>query len=387
MAKTIKLVEETIQRKELKQLSNWLLSGAQLTKSKETLLFEKNFSKFIETKHSIFVNSGSSANLLIASSLLQTDLISNKIVVLPSVSWITTVMPFIQLGYKPIFCDCNLTNLGLDINHLKEIVKKYNPSTLVVCNVLGHSNDFSEIIEICKKNKIFLIEDNCESLGSKYKYKKLGSFGLASSHSFYYGHHMSTIEGGMVSTNDNKLKNIMLSVRSHGWGRDLDLSEKSRLKKKFNIDDFRNFYTFYYSGFNLRSTDLNAKLGNLQLKSINEKIKNRNKNFKYYQRKLNNFWSQSSNHTYVSNFAYATLVKNPIEVFNHLKKNKIECRPLICGNIVRHPVLKDFYKKKLPNADIIHDYGLYLPNHDLLKLKDIDKIVEVFQKVAVPHLN
>lgn len=387
MAKIIKLVEETIQRKELKQLSNWLLSGAQLTKSKETLLFEKNFSKFIETKYSIFVNSGSSANLLIASSLLQTDIISNKIVVLPSVSWITTVMPFIQLGYKPIFCDCNLTNLGIDINHLKKIVKKYNPSTLVICNVLGHSNDISEIIDICKKNKIFLIEDNCESLGSKYKDKKLGSFGLASSHSFYYGHHMSTIEGGMVSTNDNKLKNIMLSVRSHGWGRDLDLSETSRLRKKFKIDDFRNLYTFYYSGFNLRSTDLNAKLGNLQLKSINQKIKKRNKNFKYYQKKLYNFWSQSSNHTYVSNFAYATLVKNPFEVFDYLKKNKIECRPLICGNIVRHPVLKDFYKNKLPNADIIHDYGLYLPNHDLLTFKDIDKIVEVFQKVAIPYLN
>ena len=198
---------------------------------------------------------------------------------------------------------------------------------------------------------------------------------------------MSTIEGGMVSTNDNKLKNIMLSVRSHGWGRDLDLSETSRLRKKFKIDDFRNLYTFYYSGFNLRSTDLNAKLGNLQLKSINQKIKKRNKNFKYYQKKLYNFWSQSSNHTYVSNFAYATLVKNPFEVFDYLKKNKIECRPLICGNIVRHPVLKDFYKNKLPNADIIHDYGLYLPNHDLLTFKDIDKIVEVFQKVAIPYLN
>lgn len=386
MAKIIRLVEETIQKKQLNQLSKWILSGSQLTKSKETLLFEQNFSKFLKTKYSVFVNSGSSANLLIASSLLQSDRLANKIIILPAVSWITTVMPFIQLGYKPIFCDCNLTNLGLDLNHLKKIVNQYKPSTLVICNVLGHSNDMSQIIQICKKNKIFLIEDNCESLGSEYKNKKLGSFGLASSHSFYYGHHMSTIEGGMVSTNDNQLKNIMLSVRSHGWSRDLDLKEALKIQKKNNIDEFRNLYTFYYSGFNLRSTDLNAKLGNLQLQSIHSKIKKRNANFQYYQKKLSNYWSQESNHTYVSNFAYASLVQNPIEVFNHLKKNKIESRPLICGNIARHPVMKNSVKNKLPNADIIHDYGIYLPNHDLLSKKDIDIIVEVFQSIAKPYL-
>ena len=120
MAKIIRLVEETIQKKQLNQLSKWILSGSQLTKSKETLLFEQNFSKFLKTKYSVFVNSGSSANLLIASSLLQSDRLANKIIILPAVSWITTVMPFIQLGYKPIFCDCNLTNLGLDLNHLKK---------------------------------------------------------------------------------------------------------------------------------------------------------------------------------------------------------------------------------------------------------------------------
>ena len=199
---------------------------------------------------------------------------------------------------------------------------------------------------------------------------------------------MSTIEGGMVSTNMKNLKNIMLSVRSHGWGRDLDKDVSNDLKKKFKVDEFRNLYTFYYSGFNLRSTDLNAKIGNLQLKSLQKKIDLRYKNYTYYKKFLSEFWYQRSNNTYVSNFAYPTLVKNPEKVFKYLKKNNIESRPLICGNIIRHPVFKNFNFNKtiLPNADLIHKYGIYLPNHDLLSRKDIDHISSTFKKIAIPYI-
>ena len=293
-------------------------------------------------------------------------------------------MPFVQLGYESFFCDCNLTNLGLNIQHLKHLVKTKKPSLIVICNVLGHSNDYKELLSICNKNKIFLIEDNCESLGSIYKNKLLGSYGFASSHSFYYGHHMSTIEGGMVSTNNNVLKNIMLSVRSHGWGRDLDEKNKNLLQKKFDINDFRNLYTFYYSGFNLRSTDLNAKIGNLQLKSIKKKLLIRHRNYLQYTKELSSYWAQTTDCSIISRFAIATILKNPTETIQFLIKNGIECRPLICGNIIRHPVFQGLKKTQLKNADIVHDYGIYLPNHDKLKISDIKFICSVFKKIAIP---
>ena len=203
---------------------------------------------------------------MIAQTLLEGNFLRNKTVVLPAVSWSTTVSPFLQLGYKIILCDCDSSNLGLDISKLEKICKKYNPGLVVVVNVLGHSNDFKNMKKIQKKYKFEIIEDNCESMGSEKNKKKLGNNGLASSHSFYYGHHISTIEGGIVSTNNNKFNNIALAIRSHGWARDVDLKFKRTLEKKFKIDEFKSLYTFYYSGLNIRSTDFNAEIGLNQIK-------------------------------------------------------------------------------------------------------------------------
>ena len=215
--------------------------------------------------------------------------------------------------------------------------------------------------------------------------KKLGTDGLASSYSFYYGHHISTIEGGMVTTNDKNLHNIMLSIRSHGWSRDLDISEQRLLSKKYNIDEFRNFYTFYYQGYNLRPTDLNAFLGLSQLKKVNKISKSRFGNFCTYKKNLNEFWCQNSPADLVSSFAYGTLVKNRLEVFNYLKKFGIETRPLICGNIGQHPFWKKKYgTTKLKNADLIHNYGIYLPNNFNLKKEDINFICRKFKELAIP---
>ena len=218
----------------------------------------------------MFVNSGSSANLLIAQALLEGNFLKNKTVILPAVSWSTSVAPFIQLGYRVILCDCDKYSLGLDLNHLRKLCFKYKPSLVVVVNVLGHSNNFKSILNLKKKFKFELIEDNCESLGSKFKKKKLGTIGLASSHSFYFGHHISTIEGGMVSTKNRELYNICLAIRSHGWARDVEKRYKKQLEKKYKIDEFKSLFTFYYSGFNIRSTDFNARLGIEQLKLIDK---------------------------------------------------------------------------------------------------------------------
>ena len=281
--KQIKLTDNTISLKHINSLINWLKKNPKLTKGNLTIKFEKLFSKWINRKYSIFVNSGSSANLLIAQGLLEAKMLRNKTVIAPAVSWVTTITPFMQMGYNVKLCDCDKSNLGLDINHLEKLCKKYKPSLLILVHVLGHANNMKVIKKICTKYKIKIIEDTCEALGSTYENKKLGNLGLASSFSFYYGHHISTIEGGMLTLDDKKLYNVLLSIRSHGWGRDLDKNEKQRLEKKFSIDKVRSLYSFYYSGFNLRSTDLNAFIGIQQMKVLSNKIKIRLKILKFFQ--------------------------------------------------------------------------------------------------------
>jgi CDP-6-deoxy-D-xylo-4-hexulose-3-dehydrase len=379
------LVQDTISKKEIVSLSKWLLKGEKLTKGELTLKFEKLFSKYINRKYSIFVNSGSSANLLIVSALIESNKIKNKKAIVAGVSWSTTLSPFMQNNFDIKLCDCSNKNLGIDIDDFERLCKKYRPSIAMIVNVLGHPNNAREIKKLCNKYNIILLEDSCEALGTVNYGKKLGSDGLASSFSFYYGHHISTIEGGMVVTDNYELYNIMLSIRSHGWSRDLDNNFKNKLTKKYEVDIFRNLYTFYYPGYNLRSSDLNAFLGISQLKKINKISKVRNNNFYYYKKKLSDFWCQKSSSNFISSFAYGTLVENRLEVFKYLKKFDIETRPLICGNLGRHPFwIKKNGKQELKNADIVHDYGLYLPNNLNLKKKDIDYICDKFKKIAIP---
>lgn len=383
--KIYKLAENTISDDDYKLLIKFLQNRKTLTQSKIVNNFQKNFSDYLKTKYSVFVNSGSSANLLIAQVLIEGNFLKNRIVVLPSVSWATTVSPFIQLGYKVIFCDCDKTSLGLDPQHLERICKKYNPGLVVLVNVLGHSNNLKKITFLKKKYHFIVVEDNCESLGS-YEKKKLGTYGLASSHSFYFGHHISTIEGGMVSTNNKIFSNISLAIRSHGWSRDMEKNYARKLEKKYNIDQFKSLYTFYFSGFNIRSTDLNAALGINQLKKINKISNIRHKNFNYYKIKLINFWSQSSNLNLVSSFGYATFVKNRMEVYKYLEKKKIQSRPVISGNMANQPFCKNksINKEKLKNAEFVDRYGLYLPNHANITKLDIDHITNCFLDVAEP---
>ena len=382
----IKLAHNTIENKDYEILINFLKKRSYLNQSKVTKQFEKNFSKKVGTKYSTFVNSGSSANLLIAQTLLEGNFLKNKIAILPSVSWATTVSPFLQLGYKVILCDCDNNNLGMNISHLERLCKKFNPGLLVIVNVLGHANDISKILKLKNKYNFQLIEDNCESLGSKFKAKSLGSYGLASSHSFYFGHHISTIEGGMVSSSDNKFYNISSSIRAHGWSRDMETNYKKKLEKKYGIDEFKSFFTFYYSGLNIRSTDLNARLGIEQLKKIDKISKIRHVNFTRYKNQLPNFWSQKRGLDLISSFGYATFVKNRLEVYKFLKSKKIQTRPLICGNMGQQPFLKkrSFSNKDLINSKYVDAYGIYLPNHANLKFKDIDYVSRVFKKVAEP---
>ena len=381
----VNLAEDTITREELIELSNWMLSGKRLTKAAETVKFEEKFCDWIGSKHAIFTNSGSSSNLLMIYGLKELGLLRNNKAIAAAVSWVTTVSPLLQFGFETFLCDCDEKNLGLDLNHLEYLCKTEKPSILILVHVLGHANNMKEIMEICDKYGVYVLEDSCEALGSTYNGKKLATHGIAGSFSFYYGHHISTVEGGMVVTDNFDFYQLMLSLRSHGWSRDLDSERRQKLTKENNIDEFRNLYTFYYPGFNLRATDMQAFIGRSQLKKLDRIVDTRERNFHLYKKFLSGFFVQESSTEKLSSFAYGTLIKNRKEVFENLSKKKIECRPLICGNIGRHPFwLNKNGSCKLPNADKIHDFGIYLPNHANLCDKDISFVCEAFSSVAEP---
>ena len=377
---SIKLVKDTIDFGDISKLIDWLKTNPRLTKGELTTKFEEEWSKWLGVKYSVFVNSGSSANLASLYSLILSKRMRNNKIVVPAVSWVTTVTPAIQLGLEPIMCECDYNNLGLDINHLKEIIKTEDPSTIILVHVLGIPNNMTEILTLCEENDILLIEDTCESIGTKYNNKMVGTFGDMSTFSFYFGHHMSTIEGGMISTDDEDLYHILLSIRSHGWDRDLPEKKQIELRTKYNIGDFRSLYTFYYPGFNLRATDLQAFLGLGQLEKLDNIVHNRNKNYLRYKNEIKNaFWTIiEPEGSYVSNFSFPIITKNIDKLIEELIKNDVECRPLICGSINEHPFWYERYgKQTLNNAKLVHEYGLYIPNNHQMTDEELTKVIKI----------
>ncbi len=383
----IGLASETIPKSHIDSLSEWLKSYPRLTQGELSKEFESVFSKYIQVEDSTFLNSGSSANLLMATTNLLYRNLRNKKVAIPSLSWSTTVSPFINLGYEPHLIDANPVDLGINIDHLYKIIKSDNISTLVIVHVLGHNSSVEKILDICDQFNVRLLEDCCQSLGSLVASKKLGSFGLASSFSFFYGHHISTIEGGCLCSNDYEFNQISKSLRAHGWSRNLDAKFANNLKSKYQTSNFRDLYTFYYPGYNLRSTDLNAYLGLLQMDLLEEYCQKRSNIFSQYKENIKGFWCQKSRTDFISSFAFATLVNNPDEVWAHLKLKNIESRPLISGSMGNQPFWKNFKGEKtsLKYADQIHEKGIYLPIHADLKKDDVDRVCNEFLKVALPY--
>lgn len=379
----IKLVNDTIDKNDLSKLISWLETNPRLTKGNLTTDFEEKWSNWLGTKYSVYLNSGSSANLAMVYALLVSGRLKNKKIILPSVSWTTTVTPSIHLGLDPILCEADKETLGVDIEHLEKLFIEHKPSVLMIVHVLAFPNKMNEIIQLCRKYDVILLEDSCESIGTTYDGKKTGTFGLMSSFSFYYGHHMSTIEGGMVSTDDEEIYKILLSIRSHGWDRDFDPEYQKQIREKYNVSDFRAFYTFYYPGFNLRSTDLQAFIGLSQIEKIDDFVKARNKNYHIYQNLVkNDYWKITNNdNCYYSNFAYPVITKNIDSLSKELISSGVECRPLVCGSIGLQPYWKNLYgETNFEFADIVHNYGLYVPNNQDITESEIEFICDIINK-------
>lgn len=390
--KPIRLVENTINEDDVNHLIEWLKTYPRLTKGEKTIEFEKAWSKWLGCKYSVFVNSGSSANLLMLYALIAANKlkIGDKVGV-PAVSWATDLAPVIQLGLEPVLIDCSLNRLNIDVGSIRAKIQEHDIKALLLVSVLGLSPEMNSIKKVCDENNIILLEDNCESQGTTYSGIKLGNFGLMSSFSTYFGHTMSTIEGGMISTNDFEMYELLLQLRSHGWSRDLSDETKLKLREEHNISDFNDAYTFYQAGFNVRSTDLQAVIGLKQLQKVDGFIKKRIENFEYYQKRISSYVTIKPEPycgTVTANFAYPIILRaKDMSVISKIREkfietlneNKIENRPLISGSMSKQPMYVSRYgrDKSIKAANLIHEAGVYVPNHPEMTKDDLERVIKV----------
>ena len=363
-----------------------------LTQSKYVELFEKKWSKWLGVKYSTFVNSGSSANFITISILkyLNKNTKKNEIIV-PTLTWVSDINSVMLNNFKPIFVDINLSNLSMNE---EQVLKKINKKTLAI--FITHAQGFNglseNLINVLKRKKIHLIEDVCESHGATFKKKKLGSYGLISNFSFYYAHHLSTIEGGMVCTNDKKIYEMAKMFRSHGMVREAKNKKFEKLMiKKYN--DVSPKFIFMYPTLNFRNNEIGATIGLSQLKRLDINNAKRNENFLIFLKNLDKskyFVNYDLNG--ISNYAFPIILKNRNinyrDYFEHkLKKANIEFRRGNAGggNQLRQPYLKKYLKKEnlrlFPNVEYIHNYGYYIGNYPNLKKNKIIKITKYLNSI------
>ncbi|MBI5594732.1 MAG: DegT/DnrJ/EryC1/StrS family aminotransferase [Elusimicrobia bacterium] len=377
------LAEDTIDDKDIDSLVAWLKTYPRLTKGPKTLEFEAAWSKWLGAKHSVFCNSGSSANLLMYYALLRSGRLRNKKVVVPSVGWVTTVAPAMQLGFEPVMCEADKDTYGLDLDHLEKLVKKHDPALVVMVQVLGVPHKMDELMKLKEKYGFFLLEDACAAGGAAYKGRKVGTFGDMASFSAYFGHQFSTIEGGLVSTSDKGLNDLLLMHRSHGWSKDLGQTEHDALVKKHGIDDFHTPFVFYEAGFNLRATDLQAVIGLGQVAKLDWMVGRRRENHSQFARRLGGKldFQKVPEGAETCSISFGALAKDNAQrrrIVDALAENGIETRVFSAGNLGLHPFWMERYgKTSFPMADRIHHCGFFLPNNPSLKTADVDLISDV----------
>ncbi len=384
----INLVSDTIDREDACGIINWLNQKElpQLTKGPLTKEYEEKFSNWLGTTNSVFVNSGSSAILLGLTALKFGGKLKNNKIVVPDLSWATDVSTPLILGMDTFLVDCNFEDLSADLNHLEQIFKEERPAAFILVSVLGLVPDMDYIVDLCKTYDVLLIEDVCEGMGSEHHGQKLGTFGCMSFFSTYFGHHISTIEGGMVCTNDKEINDLLLMTRSHGWDRDLDPETAKKLAEEEGVDDFDRLFTFYIPGLNVRATDLQAKIGLNQVDKIDKFSKIRNENFHHYNKRL--AWAkdllfrpEQLTGDFVSNFCYPIVSESREAIVKELKENDIACRPLIAGALSNSPMWQKFGKADRNfNALVIDNFGFYVPNHQGMTTDDVDKVCDIILK-------
>ena len=388
MNKRYLLAEHTIDGQDIQSLIDWLHTDPWLTQGPMVDQFEGRWAGWLGMDHATYVNSGSSANLLMYYALLASGRLKNKKVIVPAVSWSTTVAPAIQLGFELIMCEADWDNFGLDIGHLEALLKEHDPAAVIIVHVLGVPNDMESLLRLKEQYGFFLMEDACAATGSRYDGNLVGTFGELSTFSFFYGHHLSTIEGGMVCTSDEGLHDILLHIRSHGWAKNLAPEKEERQAREHGVYEFNRPFTFYYPGFNVRSTDLNAKIGLGQIDKIDRVTTRRIENHAIYQSRFSDspgFHCQHNDRGVICSISFAALaqsLEHRDRVASVLKANNVETRPLGGGNMSRQPFWADIFGTTVfPIADRIHTTSFQLPNHPLLTPEDVNHICDIVLSV------
>lgn len=353
--------------------------------------FERKFADYVGSKYAVFVNSGSSANLLGITSMLyhSKGLKPGDEVIVPAVSWSTTYYPIHQAGLKLVFVDVSKVTFNIDPKKIEEAITP-NTKAIFAVNLLGNPCNFDSLNKICKENDLLLFEDNCESLGATYDGKHCGTFGLFGTYSTFFSHHICTVEGGVVVTDDEELYHIMLSVRSHGWIR--HLPDVNHVYNKSG-NQFEDSFKFVLPGYNIRGNDIFAAIGLEQLKKVNSIIETRKDNAYFIFEHLDDhgyiegkdgsrYLLQYGNYPGSSwfGFGFICFQDNRDEVVKKLMHYDIECRPIVAGNFCKNPVIKHMDHRisgDLVNSDIIDTHGFFIGNNG----EDISDKIKYFLEI------
>ena len=367
------------------QLSEFIALAPRLSMSAQCGNFEKQFAAFQGCRHAVLYNSGASANLAMLQSLKNLGRIKDGDKIgFSALTWATNVMPIIQLGMRPVPIDCDPLTLNVMSYNLQSRLEETDIDVMFITNALGFAGDLDVICDICRKRNITLIEDNCEALGTELPAGKTGTFGLMSSFSFFVAHHMSTIEGGMVCTNDNELAQMLKIVRANGWDRNLEAFEQRQWRAKYDIDsEFESKYTFYDLGYNLRPTEITGFLGCQQMQFLKDNIAARQANYIKLESVLGRnpelISLYRSHISVLSNFAFPILCGNEKireQYIDRFLRADVEIRPMIAGNMQKQPFYKKYVQQEydLPGTDKIHDCGFYCGNYPELTDDDIETL-------------
>ena len=385
------LMHQAIEKSDLSAISKYLKKGSsiKLTHGPYVKKFEKEWSKWLGVKYSVMVNSGASANDI--SMKIVKEKYGNGEVIVPPLTWVSDISSVINSGLTPVFVDIDARTLGISTD---AILAAITPRTraVFITHVLGLNALSTKLLTELKKKKIALIEDVCESHGAKFKKKKVGTFGLLSNFSFYYAHHMTTIEGGMISTNSKEIYDMARSMRSHGLLREIeDLKVRKQTSKKY--PDLNSEFIFLYPAHNMRPTEIGGILGLSQLKRLSKNIQKRNNNFEFFLSLLDSSKYRTDldlrGH---SNYALIVILKKSnLELRNKVEtilfKKGIEFRRGLSGggNQLRQPYLqkiaKNYNLNSFPNIEHIHNYSWYIGNYPKLEKKKIMDLVAILNKI------
>ena len=382
------LMNDNIDREDINSVIDFLSQDKipKLTNGPKVVEFENAWGEWLGTKYNLFVNSGASANEL--TMLALAHIVGEGEIIVPPLTWISDISSVLFAGHKLVFVDVNLTNLSFDIEKLKSAINT-NTKAIFLTHVLGINALTKELIDICQSQNILLIEDVCESHGTTYKDKKVGNVGFASNFSFYFAHHMSTIEGGMISTNNHQFYQVCRALRSHGMTREMtDVSMRQQI-----IDsnpDLNPDFIFLRPAHNFRSTEINAVIGLSQLKKLDAKNQERRENFDLFISNLNpDKYHVAINTEGNCNYAFIVILKNAdMEKRNSLENNLIingiEFRRGLSGggNQMRQPYFKNVYKdfSDFPIIEHVHNYSWYIGNYPGLNKEKIIKLLEVLNQ-------